>query len=248
MVLTNLESRSNLLKKWLILGSSAPFHLIFGIWRIVFGGTMFQQTIGIPMGTNCAPLLEDLFTYSYEVEFVQKLLSNNNKTLAASFNFTLSNTWTGNQRDHWNFFIRFLSRFIILCDWWDPFNKLYDKRDDLEFRIVNFPYICSNIPESPGYGVYVWQLIRYNRACSSYGNFIDRGRILTRKLVDQGYTLEKLKIYFRKFYGRYNDTKEAKKTEKRLDQGEYQKGKDLLKTNRRPPLIHWITSWTWQEM
>ena len=70
---------------------------------------------------------------------------------------------------------------------------------------ANVPYLCSNIPESPDYSVYISQLIRYARACSSYGNFIDRGRLLTKKLVDQCYMLEKLKICFRKFYGRYND-------------------------------------------
>ena len=37
---------------------------------VEFGGRIFQQTIGIPMGTNCAPLLADLFLYSYEAEFV----------------------------------------------------------------------------------------------------------------------------------------------------------------------------------
>ena len=41
---------------------------------VVFGSKIFQQTIGIPMGTNCAPLLADLFLYSYEAEFIQKLL------------------------------------------------------------------------------------------------------------------------------------------------------------------------------
>ena len=43
-------------------------------------------------------------------------------------------------------------------------------------------------------------MLSYARACSSYGDLIDRGRLLTKTLVDQGYTLEKLK-----FYGRYND-------------------------------------------
>ena len=41
---------------------------------VEFGGRIFQQTIGIPMGTNCAPFLADLFLYSYEAEFVQSLL------------------------------------------------------------------------------------------------------------------------------------------------------------------------------
>jgi hypothetical protein len=46
---------------------------------VVFGDQVFQQSVGIPMGINCAPLLADLFLYSYEAEFVQKLLQNNNK-------------------------------------------------------------------------------------------------------------------------------------------------------------------------
>ena len=54
--------------------------LIYNIF-VVFGGTVFQQTIGIPMGTNYAPLLADLFLYSYEAKFVQKLLSNKQKSL-----------------------------------------------------------------------------------------------------------------------------------------------------------------------
>ena len=41
---------------------------------VEFGGQVFQQTIGIPMGTNCAPLLADLFLYSYEARFIQGLL------------------------------------------------------------------------------------------------------------------------------------------------------------------------------
>ena len=55
---------------------------------VVFGDQVFQQTVGIPTGTKCAPLLTDLFLYSYEAEFVQKLLRDNNKKLAMSFNHT----------------------------------------------------------------------------------------------------------------------------------------------------------------
>ena len=41
------------------------------------------------MGTNCAPLLTDLFLYSYEADCIQGLLKKNEKKLAQSFNFTL---------------------------------------------------------------------------------------------------------------------------------------------------------------
>ena len=48
---------------------------------VVFGDHVFQQSVGIPMDTNCAQLLADLFLYSYEAEFVQKLLRDKNKNL-----------------------------------------------------------------------------------------------------------------------------------------------------------------------
>ena len=56
-------------------------YLIYNMF-VEFGGRIFQQTIGIPTGTNCAPLLADLFLYSYEAEFVQSLLQAGKKHLA----------------------------------------------------------------------------------------------------------------------------------------------------------------------
>ena len=55
---------------------------------VEFGGRIFQQTIGIPMATNCAPLLADLFLYSYKAEFVQSLIQAGKKHLAQQFNIT----------------------------------------------------------------------------------------------------------------------------------------------------------------
>ena len=79
--------------------------------------------------------------------------------------------------------------------------KLYDKKDDFNFPIVNFPFTCSNIPAAPAYGVYISQLIRYSRASGSYQDFLDRGLLLTRKLLNQGFLLVKLKLSLQKFYG-----------------------------------------------
>ena len=55
---------------------------------VEFGGRILQYKIGIPMGTNCAPLLADLFLYSYEAKFVQSLLQAGKKHLAQHINFT----------------------------------------------------------------------------------------------------------------------------------------------------------------
>ena len=80
--------------------------------------------------------------------------------------------------------------------------KLYDKRDDFNFDIVNFPFLCSNIPQSPAYGVFVSQLIRYARISSMYEDFIMRSQLLSSKLLKQGFTRNRLIATSKKFYGR----------------------------------------------
>ena len=64
--------------------------------------------------------------------------------------------------------------------------KSYDKRDDFNFKIINFPNMCSNIPVSPAYGVYILQLICYARASSNYSDLLKRHLPLRNRLLDQG--------------------------------------------------------------
>ena len=52
--------------------------------------------------------------------------------------------------------------------------KLYDKRNDFNFPIVNFPFIYSNIPAAPAYGAYISQLVRYSRACGACQDYLDK--------------------------------------------------------------------------
>ena len=54
---------------------------------VSFGWHVFQQTVGIRLGTNCAPLLVDLFLYYYETDFIQKFLRKKDKKLAISLHF-----------------------------------------------------------------------------------------------------------------------------------------------------------------
>ena len=77
--------------------------------------------------------------------------------------------------------------------------KLYDKSDDFSFPIVNFPFLYSNIPVATAYGLYISQLERYFRTCISYLGFLDRGLLLTRKLLNQEFQMVKLKSSLRKF-------------------------------------------------
>ena len=84
-------------------------------------------------------------------------------------------------------------------------SSLYDKLDDFNFHITNFPFLSSNIPSSPAYGVFISQLIRYARACSSYESFILRLTRLSSNLLGNGYVRERSKLSLKKFYGRYGD-------------------------------------------
>ena len=140
------------------------------------------------MGTNCAPLLADICLYSYEAEFIQSLLSTGKKQLASRINFTYRyidevykeprvwelpgpdvSRWILDQRhdreQHFCFLPGFTSvdregRSTSYFHLW--------KRDDLNFQITKFPFLSSNIPASPAYVLFISQLIRCSRACSSY--------------------------------------------------------------------------------
>ena len=70
---------------------------------------------------------------------------------------------------------------------------------------MNFPFICSNIPAAPAYGVYISQLIRYSRAYGSSQDFLDRVLLLTEKLLKEEFLLVKLKSSLRKIYGHHHD-------------------------------------------
>jgi len=77
--------------------------------------------------------------------------------------------------------------------------KLYDKRVDFSFWIVNFPFISSNIPVSPTYEVHITHLIRYS------SDFLDRARLLTQRLFKQGYVATRSKSSLQTLYSRHHN-------------------------------------------
>ena len=66
-------------------------------------------------------------------------------------------------------------------------SKIYDKRDDFDFDIVNFLFLDADVPRRPSYGVYFSQLIRFARVCSHVDDFNTRNKCFTAKLLKQGY-------------------------------------------------------------
>ena len=82
-------------------------------------------------------------------------------------------------------------------------SKIYDKRDDFDFDIVNFPFLDGDFPRSTSHGVYISQIIRFARVSSHVADFNARNKILIAKLLQQGYRYYKLRKTFSKFYRRH---------------------------------------------
>ena len=83
--------------------------------------------------------------------------------------------------------------------------KFIKKRDYFYFEIVNFPFLDGDVPRSTSYEVYISQLICFAIASSYAADFNDRNKLLTQKLLEQGYRYHKLRKTFPKFYRRYYD-------------------------------------------
>jgi len=69
---------------------------------------------------------------------------------------------------------------------------------------INYPFLDTNIPSSPVYGVYMSQLIRYSRTCNSYQHFLHRSVLLTTKFLSQVFLEIRLKSTLKKVFGRYH--------------------------------------------
>ena len=154
-----------------------------------FGGQLFRQMVSIPMGTHCAPSLTDLFLYSYENEFLDKLIKEGKRKLAGKFYLSyryIDDLISFNNKRFKEFTSDIYPKELTISETTESTSvasyldllftrdksnnittKLYDKCDAFGFHIVNFPFMSSNIPSAPAYGVYASQLIRYARCCSN---------------------------------------------------------------------------------
>ena len=175
------------------------------------------------MGTNCAPLVADLFLYCYERDFMLSLSPDTQNDVIDAFNstsrylddiFNIDNPFfarmvssiyppelTLNKANESDTVVSFLDLHLSIVDG-NIISKVYDKRDDFNFDIVNYPQLDGDVPRTTSYGVYISQLIRFARASSDVKDFNDRNRHITCKLLQQGYRYHKLRNFFVKFFKR----------------------------------------------
>ena len=163
------------------------------------------------MGTNCAPFVADLFLFCYERDFMMSL-SDDEQAIIDAFNTTyrylddildinnayfdtmVSQIYPSEPQVHRantsDTKAAFLDLHLSISN--DiASTKIYDKRDDFDFEIVNFPFLDGDVPRSTSYGIYISQLIRFARASSHVANFNTHNKLLTQKLLRQGYRYHK---------------------------------------------------------
>ena len=158
------------------------------------------------MGTNCAPLIADLFLYCYERDFMSNLQKSKRFDLIDKFNdtsrylddiFTIDNPTfaehipdiyprelqlnKANTSDKETSFLDLNIKVIGN----DIHTSVYDKRDDFGFPIVNFPWLSGDVPRLPSYGIYISQLVRFARCCTSVFDFHSKNLQITSKLLKQ---------------------------------------------------------------
>ena len=165
-------------------------YLIDNIY-VSIGNRVYRQCVGIPMGTDCAPLLANLFLFYYEYKYMKNLIKNN-IILAKNFNntmryiddlLTLNNTqFDAAIHDIYpqELQLKKTTESATALSYLDVLitinngrysTAVFDKRDSFTFNIVNFPHLSSNIPSKPAYGVYISQLVRIGRICSNFVQF-----------------------------------------------------------------------------
>ena len=191
---------------------------------IRFGTKLYRQIVGIPMGTNCAPLVADLFLFCYERDIMNDLSSDNQADVIKAFNsasrylddlLNIDNPYFEgmvnqiypselqlNKANTSDTEAPFLDLHLSISNGFVSF-KIYDKRDELIYNVVNFPFLDGDVPRRPSYGVNISQLIRFARVCSHVDDFNTRNKCLTAKLLKQGYRYHKLRKAFSKFYRRH---------------------------------------------
>jgi len=193
---------------------------------VTIGNSVFQQTIGIPMGTDCAPYLANLFLFAYEFDFLNSTLKQ--KDFATLYKFNKCYRYiddllaVNNDGILEDFKTRiYPPELTLTCEDKNDLEvnyldlalevknssihyRLYDKRDKFGFSIVNFPDLTGNIPTGQSYGVFISQLVRYARCCQNLKDFRERTMSLVKRLINQGFKFVKLCHTFAKFAKKYS--------------------------------------------
>ena len=160
------------------------------------------------MGSNCAPLVADMFLFFYERDlmtslsevkqadiieafkstsrYLDDLLNIDNPYFEGMVNRIYSPELQLNKANTSDTEAPFLDLHLSISNGFVS-SKICDKRDDFDFDIVNFPFLDGDVPRSTSYWVYISQLVRFASVSSHVADFNARNRSVTAKRLQQGY-------------------------------------------------------------
>lgn len=185
-----------------------------------FGNQVFKQIIGIPMGTDCAPFIANLFLWIHEFKFIRKLQKERNFKEALKLRHTyryIDDSTSINDDGTFDKYykeiypnslqLEKINKSYNAADVLDMnitinnnkfYTKLYDKRNDFNFEITNFPHIHGNISISMCKGIIYSQILRYSCINTNFNCFIHSITNLFKKLITRAYSRRLLKHQFYK--------------------------------------------------
>ena len=181
---------------------------------LTFGNKIYQQKIGIPMGANYSPLLADLFlfykeytfmdsidiNYSYSFQHICRYIDDVSVINFPEFDNYLKTIYPACLEITKSPDAESVHYLDVKINIKHPIEyTIFDKREEFNFEIINFPHITSNAPKQLFKAVYTSQLFRLIRLNSSANLFMNRLKILTEKLASRGYNKTFLKNVFERF-------------------------------------------------
>jgi hypothetical protein len=188
------------------------------------GGRNFKQTLGIPMGTDCAPFLANLYLFALEsswmdekgeqgqlevlqcfkhcFRYIDDLATFNNdglmekvcKEIYGEMRLKRESEEKGKAAHFLEVDMVVKGKYIH--------TGLYDKRDSFGFRVVTFPTFPTNTPAGSAHGLLIAQLVRFAKVCDSLNTFHERTKLLTDRLLLQGFKRDLLQKKCVIFYDR----------------------------------------------
>ena len=191
------------------------------------GDRIFRQIIGIPMGSDPAPFMANLFLYYYESNHVKKVKQKDlfvarkfrhtfrfiDDLLAINDDGEFENCFRDIypeelelKKEHGGNSVAFLDLSISIKG--RSFEtSLYDKRDNFPFSIVRMPYKSSNIPSKIFYSTLGAEVLRIGRASSSNDDFIRSAKIVINRMKNQGADQKNVTRVLKRAYGRHDALK-----------------------------------------
>ena len=191
--------------------------------QFTLGDKVFQQVIGIPMGSDPAPFMANLFLYYYESRWIKELKKKNlivARKFGNTFRFiddlmainddgeferNIHDIYPSElelKKEHGGDQVSFLDLDVSLRN--KEFSiKLFDKRDAFPFSIVRMPYCSSNMPSNIFYSCIAAEILRIGRPTSHLADFLNSSKCLLKRMFKQGAKVDRVAKVLLKIYGRH---------------------------------------------